>query len=106
MSIQLPNAGLLENLQALIDARVDARLRALGAVQSAPGPRELRMAKGIDVADLAARSGVSRVTVGRLESGKLKRPRVETLNALARALGVPEAQYRAAVAGMLQRGAA
>ena len=101
---QLPN--VLTELEKLIDLRVDARLRALGAIQSAPGPRELRIAKGVDVADLAARSGVSRVTVGRLEAGKLKRPRVETLNALARALAIPESTYRAAVAGMLQRGAA
>ncbi len=105
MSADLPD--VLGNLERLIDLRIEAKLRQLGALTTQPDPRALRVAKGIDVAALAARSGISHVTIGRLEGGKLKRPKPETLNSLARALGVPESQYRQAVAALLQnRGAA
>ena len=52
-------------------------------------PRHLRMARaaaGWTQEVLAERSGVSRVTIANLESGKIPDPRVHTIRALVRAL--------------------
>ena len=48
---------------------------------------EVRRAKGWTQEQLAAASGVHRVTIARIENGKAS-PNVETLERLARALGV------------------
>ncbi|MBM2620299.1 helix-turn-helix domain-containing protein [Actinoplanes sp. LDG1-06] len=54
------------------------------------GPRlhELRKARGVTLADLAAETGLTASTLSRLENGKL-RPTLEQLLPLARAHGVP-----------------
>lgn len=49
--------------------------------------RQLRKAKGMSQADLAARARLTRVYVTRLEAGQ-QDPSLSTINALARALGV------------------
>ena len=48
---------------------------------------ELRQAKGMTQAQLAAASGVHRVTIARIECGAVQ-PKVDTLARLAAALGV------------------
>lgn len=50
--------------------------------------RTLRESRGWPVAELAARAGVDRATVWRLERGS-HRPQVRVLELLAGALGVP-----------------
>ncbi|WP_182526484.1 helix-turn-helix domain-containing protein [Nocardioides dongkuii] len=63
----------------------DALARALDAV----GPRlkQLRLRRGLTLADLAAGTGISVSTLSRLEAG-LRRPTLEQLLPLARAHGV------------------
>ncbi|MGH9194774.1 MAG: helix-turn-helix domain-containing protein [Acidimicrobiia bacterium] len=50
--------------------------------------RELREEKGLTAYEIARRSGIHRPNISRMESGKHV-PTVETLDRLARALGVP-----------------
>ncbi|CAM5715083.1 Transcriptional regulator with XRE-family HTH domain OS=Streptomyces griseomycini OX=66895 GN=FHS37_005834 PE=4 SV=1 [Streptomyces griseomycini] len=59
-------------------------------VLDAVGPRlrALRRDRGITLADLAARTGVSESTLSRLENGQ-RRPTLELLLPLARVHGVP-----------------
>ena len=61
-----------------------------GEVLEAVGPRlrALRRRRGITLADLAVRTGVSESTLSRLESGQ-RRATLELLLPLARAYGVP-----------------
>ena len=49
--------------------------------------REMRKSKGMTQAELASASGVSRLTISELETGKLTNARSKTLLALANALG-------------------
>lgn len=42
--------------------------------------------------DLASMSGVSLATISKLESGEFKNPRLDTLNAIARAFNINTAQ--------------
>lgn len=53
--------------------------------------RELRRRKGVTTYELAARSGIARPNISRIEKGK-HAPGVETLERLARALDVPLAE--------------
>lgn len=98
-----PTQAILDGLRAFIVATVREELRASGATRAELGPREIRVAKGIDLQNLATRCGVNRTTISRIESGKIKRPAPQTLNAIARGLGVPEPDYRASVATMLNQ---
>jgi transcriptional regulator with XRE-family HTH domain len=50
--------------------------------------RELRIAAGLTQQELAVRAGLSVSAVAHLEVGRIPDPRVSTLQALARALGV------------------
>lgn len=100
-----PTPALLNSLDAYVDARVEAALRRLGIGAQALGPRELRIARGVELQDLAAKSGLSDVTLSRLERGLIKRPKPDTLNRIARALQIPESEYRQAVAALIQRSA-
>jgi DNA-binding XRE family transcriptional regulator len=50
--------------------------------------RHLREAAGLSVYELAKRTGINRSTLLRLESGEHRTPHGETLNVLARVLGV------------------
>jgi len=51
----------------------------------------LRAKNGWSIIELARRSGVDRMTITRLEQGKLKRsPRAETVGKIAKALGISE----------------
>lgn len=49
---------------------------------------EIRVAKGLSRADLAARSGISRKSIWALEEGRATNPRAQTIYALAKALEV------------------
>jgi transcriptional regulator with XRE-family HTH domain len=50
--------------------------------------RELRTAAGLTQQDLAVKAGLSMSAVAHLEGGRIPDPRLSTLKALARALGV------------------
>ena len=105
LEIRLPNPYLLEVL--LSDGRseelpwdyvrsfVDPEHRAREEEEAKRGRRllgerlaRLRREAGLTQEELAAKSGVSRVTISRLEAGE-QDPHYETLLALARGLGVP-----------------
>jgi transcriptional regulator with XRE-family HTH domain len=49
--------------------------------------RELRAAKGLTQMELAAAAGLTLSGVTQMEAGKIKNPRLDTLQALARVLG-------------------
>lgn len=66
-----------------MDAETGEELEAVG-----PRLRALRRRRGITLADLAVRTGVSESTLSRLESGQ-RRATLELLLPLARAYGVP-----------------
>lgn len=95
-----PYAALVAAIEAIVDAKVSARLQQAG--HTTPGPRSIRTARGVDLPTLAAKSGISKATISRLERGEIRQPKIETLNALARALGVSEQEYRQSVATLLQ----
>lgn len=98
---QHPNAMLNEAVTLIVQTEL-RRLGITGPVGTAPmGPRELRIAAGMKLRDLAAKSGISHVTISNLENGKIKDPRTETVDAIARALGIGEPAYRYAVAQTL-----
>ena len=61
--------------------------------------RGLRTDRGLSVSDLARRSGVAKGTISRLEAGNATNPTVETLWALADALGTALADLIVAGAG-------
>ena len=103
VSPTLPGPDILAGITLLIDQRVKAQLQALGITQSAPDPRAIRQAKGLSVAEIAAKSGLSTAVISKIECGRSKRPAADTLNAIARALGVSESDYRASVAALIQR---
>jgi len=66
--------------------------------------RDLRRAKGWGPQELAARAGITPLTLARIERGRVDKPRVATLRRLARALGVaPAALIEAAAAGEVAR---
>lgn len=51
--------------------------------------RELRQKRGWTQTELSRRSGVKQGVLSYIESGKTKHPRIDTLAAIASALGVP-----------------
>lgn len=51
--------------------------------------RELRQKHGWSQSELARRAGVKQGVLSCIESGRTKNPRVDTLSAIAAALGVP-----------------
>ena len=51
----------------------------------------LRMAKGLSQAELAARAGVSRATINRIENGRSRTVNLDMLAAIAKALDVAPA---------------
>lgn len=56
--------------------------------------RQLRAERGLNVSELARRSGMNRSSLKRIEDGDTAHPDVRSLNMLARALGVdPEVLY-------------
>ncbi len=54
--------------------------------------RQLREAKGLTQEALAAKSGLHRVYLAQLEIGRNQNPQLETLQRLAKALGVSLAE--------------
>ena len=50
--------------------------------------RELRMKQGLSQNALAKRAGIRQGVLSYIESGKTKHPRIDTLSAIAAALGV------------------
>ncbi|HYF48908.1 MAG TPA: helix-turn-helix transcriptional regulator [Planctomycetota bacterium] len=98
---QVATAKLIEAITELVKVRVREEMKSLPSGQL--GPREIMLAKGFTISDVAARSGLSDVSVGKILRGQTKNPKPETLNKIARALQVSEADFRAAVAAMLQR---
>ena len=50
--------------------------------------RELRKRRGMTQTELARRAGVKQGVISYIESGKTKHPRIDTLIAIAAALGV------------------
>ena len=54
--------------------------------------RELREKKGWSQIELARRSGVTQSAISDIESAKTKNPRIDTMDAIARALNVPIAR--------------
>ncbi len=76
-------------------ACIDLRYRARAEAESRRGRRllgerlkRLRQEAGLSQEALAAKAGVSRVTIARLEAGE-QDPHYETLHALAQGLGLP-----------------
>lgn len=65
------------------DARIAAALDQVG-----PRLKRLRAQRGVSLADLAGRTGISKSTLSRLETGQ-RRPSLELLLPLAQAYGVP-----------------
>lgn len=59
-----------------------------GGVSKIARLAEVRQAKGMTQEQLAAATGVHRVTIARIETGEAS-PKAETLKRLADALGVP-----------------
>ena len=51
--------------------------------------RELRQKRGWSQNELAKRAGIKQSVLSFIESGRTKNPRVDTLSAIAAALGVP-----------------
>lgn len=98
---QMP--GVLAELQAWIEGIVERKLRTFTDESGRPDPRALRQSRGMDLTELATRAGISHGTLSRLENGKLKRPRPETLARIANALGVCVKDYREAAASLIQR---
>ena len=57
----------------------------------------IRIEKGIKQKDLAARCNMRQATISDIENGRIKNPRIDTLRAIAKELGVPlEAFYNSA----------
>ena len=50
--------------------------------------KKLRAHFQMNQVDLASRSGVSLATISKIESGELKNPQLETLNAIAKAFNI------------------
>ena len=50
--------------------------------------RELRIKKGLSQMELANRAGVKQSVISYIESGRTKHPRIDTLAAIAKVLGV------------------
>jgi transcriptional regulator with XRE-family HTH domain len=95
--VQMPGAGVLAGLEALIDARVEARLRALGIGAVQPKRRELRVKAGFGSArDLATAAQVSAGYVSALENGRVSNPGVReraSFERLCSALNVTPYEY-------------
>lgn len=98
-----PATELLNGLRDLVRQVVREELRTTKVLSSDLGPREIRLSKGIDLQALAAISGISDVSISRIERGIVRSPKAQTLNKIARALKVPEGEYRAAVASLINR---
>ena len=54
--------------------------------------RELRTGRGMSMAALANKAGVTDAYIAQLETGKRQNPSLDILKRLARALGVPVAE--------------
>ena len=98
-----PATAALNGLRDLVRQLIREELKAAGAVRTDAGPRELRRSRGLEIGALAAKAGVSDVTISKLENGRIRKPKIDTLNRLGRALGCGEQAYRDAVNTLLQR---
>lgn len=103
MADQLASAQAVTALQTLVESIVDQRLRAAGVVRAAPGPRELRIQRGLEIREVAERSGISAAQISRIERNTIQNPSPQTLNKIARGIGVSENEYRCAVAQMVSQ---
>lgn len=70
----------------LLDEAQDGAEQLVGAVATAV--RDLRERAGLSLSELASSAGVAKSTLSQLEAGKAN-PSIETLWAIAKALGVP-----------------
>lgn len=95
--VQMPVVGLLAELDRLIDARVDARLKALGIAECKPTRKELRLKAGfINLRDLAVAAQVSACWISMLERGQIGNPGSRSragLDRLCAVLGVAPYEY-------------
>lgn len=93
----LTSAELVKQaLEHLIDARVEAKLRAMGITTPRVNRRALRIGKGYSLSNLAQRAQVSAGYVSMLESGQVRNMGSRNQAGLARiceALGVTVAEY-------------
>jgi transcriptional regulator with XRE-family HTH domain len=80
-------------MEQIVTAIVRRELAALKAPVTA---RAIRIRKGVEIKDLAIKSGISATTIAKLERGGIEIPRIQTLNKLADALGVGREEYRGA----------
>jgi transcriptional regulator with XRE-family HTH domain len=100
--VQMPGASVLGVLEALIDARVDARLKALGIGATKPKRRELRVKAGFGSArELATAAQVSPGYVSALENGRVGNPGVReraSFERLCATLNVTPYEYISALA--------
>lgn len=90
------SVSFLTQLEAMIDQRVEAALRKCGVIGTRRDCRSIRIVRGLTISDAAMRAGISHVALGKIESGKTRNPSPQTLNKIARALNVPESDYREA----------
>lgn len=96
-----PNAAIADAIVTIVRTEVAKEIERLGLCPANLLPHELRVRAGMKLRDLAARSGISHVTISNIENGKIRDPRPETIDAIARGLGVAESVYRSAVVQML-----
>jgi DNA-binding Xre family transcriptional regulator len=83
--VDLPAASFQAQLERLIDARVDARLRALGVGARKPTRSEIRRRAGyLTQHDLEVAAQLGSGWVSMLEAGHIKRPGVRSRAALER----------------------
>lgn len=92
---------MLMGLEAMIDARVDARLKAMGIGSVKPTRRELRVkARFGSARDLATAAQVSAGYVSALENGRVSNPGVReraSFERLCAALNVTPYEYISAL---------
>lgn len=90
--------SVLDGLKAFVESVVDERLQKVGLLQKRLDPRGLRLARGMELRQVADVCGVSAAQISRIERGLIHNPAPCTLNRIARALGVAESVYRESVA--------
>ena len=77
---------LAEALEQLVKETVRDELAKLQKVT----PAQMRLEAGLTVDKMAERSGISSVTISRIENGQIRHLRAETLGALSKALNRPD----------------
>lgn len=92
-----------DSLETIIKAIVDERLKEIGVSVEAITPKSLRQSAGYTIEGAAAICGITACQLARIEDAKVIRPKPETLEKIARGLGVDVEKYRKAVAESIAR---